>query len=153
MKYGLSPVHTNEFVKLWGADPWLQEDAHEFFLSILSKLDEERIDGKLLSSSFRGIQEDNLICPNINFTSSRDYPFLDIGLNILVNETSLICMLRRYFEVEVLNSPYQTPDHGPQEAWRSSSLTQHPNILVLHIKRFVYDVHSQEVVKVSYTLL
>jgi ubiquitin carboxyl-terminal hydrolase 7 len=134
----------------------IQEDAHEFLLLLLSSIDESDNHGikRSIRNRFTGVMESYIQCKNINYSSTRMEPFMDLSLDLDSNQSNtkkdLITMLEAYFKpIELINeNKYQTPDNGKQDAIKGYKIVEYPDILIVHINRFAYDITTQMAHKV-----
>ena len=141
-----SGVDTTTLIRTCAINPHIQEDAQEFLLSLLDKLDSASLHP--LSSIFSGQIEQMTQCLNVNFTKTKLQRFIDLSLDIL-DCSNITDALINYFSDEVLTGEnrIKAGDFGKQEAVRMSRLVQPPENLILQLKRFSYDMELQTMVK------
>eukprot|EP01041_Mallomonas_annulata_P008803 gene8803-18212_t len=160
-------VDTNPFVIACEVNRNIQEDAQEFMLKLINKLDncKQQISNETddnnnndhnrhhhhrlsLSSLFTGSLQQSIECINVNFTKIRHQKFLDLSLDITsfqtLNETIANYMKRELFTGE---NQYRTKEYGLQDASKSISISKLPSVLHIHLKRFSYNVETDNMIK------
>ena len=139
-------IDTSSLVKACSINPLIQEDAQEFLLSLLDKAD-----GALplpISSRFTGQVEQITQCLEVNFTKTKIQRFVDLSLDI-IDCKNITDALVNYFSDELLTGEnrIKAGEFGKQDAVRITRLIQPPDNLILQLKRFSYDMNSQEMMK------
>ena len=134
----------------------IQEDAQEFYLKLLNKVDESIINSNMandntennqLSSIFCCETQNIIRCINIDFTKytkKRNNLSLSVDIN---NTKDLLDSINNYFAVEKLNE-YNT-SNGIQEAEKNIKIVKLPETLCVHLKRFAYDDVSDSISKIG----
>lgn len=95
-----------------------------------------------------------MTCGSCGAKSSRTESFFEVSLEITADCNSVTECLRRYAAAEVLDKANgfhceskTCAKAGLQPAEKRMTLTKLPNVLVLHLKRFQYQVAQQRFVK------
>lgn len=98
---------------------------------------------------FQGVLTNETKCLTCENVSYRDEAFLDLSVNVSPN-TSLSSCLRQFSESEMLhgrNKFFCDACASLQEAEKRMKIRHAPNILALHLKRFIWDERVQAYVK------
>lgn len=144
-RYGVNP---SELIRACNINFNIQEDAEEFFLNLLDKIDGslESKDSPLPSHCFQSNLLQNTTCLHVEFTKSKMLKYLDFAIE---NSATVEEGIFKYFQKELLNgdSKIKAGDFGRQEAERTLFLQRPPRNMVLQLKRFGYDVEMDCMVK------
>ncbi|KAJ9452758.1 Ubiquitin carboxyl-terminal hydrolase 21 [Diplonema papillatum] len=149
-------VSTRDLTKSFGwnqDDAFRQHDIHELFRVLCNSL-EESLAGTKVAGAFEGLFKGKLShvisCSDIDYESCTEEPFCDLQLNVKGCPT-LQSALDAYFATELLegDNKYSAPGHGLQTARRSSVLQETPSVLMLHLKRFGFDMTTHKQAKIN----
>lgn len=131
----------------------IQEDAQEFYLKLLAKVDESivhssLVDGdNLLSSIFCCETQSIINCAKLDLTKyTKKRNNLSISVDI-ANSKDLVESVNNYFAVEKLNE-YNT-SNGIQEAEKKTKIIKLPETLCIHLNRFAYDGDTDLISKIG----
>ena len=142
-----------------GINPRIQEDAEEFLLQLVNRVDDSVSELGAKKSQPNGCRAPS---HNIKFTSHQEIRCLyvehlskkrqnnvDLSLDMR-GCASLQEALMNHFRSELLSgdSRYRTKDQGLQDAHKSTSLASLPHVLCVHLKRFAFDPDTFEMRKV-----
>eukprot|EP01065_Artemidia_motanka_P019475 TRINITY_DN23158_c0_g1_i1.p1 TRINITY_DN23158_c0_g1~~TRINITY_DN23158_c0_g1_i1.p1 ORF type:complete len:1311 (+),score=526.32 TRINITY_DN23158_c0_g1_i1:88-4020(+) len=156
LQFAPRPVSTRELTVSFGwggADTFRQHDVHELMLVMCDRL-EERMKGTpcagALDALFKGIAANVIECCDIDYTSSTEETFYDLQLNVKGCPT-LTSAFEDYVQHEMLDgdNAYAVDGHGMQSARRRCAFRKMPPVLMLHLKRFEYDVRSSRQTKIN----
>lgn len=150
-KRDMTMPDTRPLARSMGVNVNIQEDAEEFLLKLLDKLASSVSDKRTLVRDMFDFEVVQTIdCTNVNHSSSRKQKYTDISVDIGDIKTTLHECLSNYFKPELLNGDnlYKTSSHGYQEAIKSIGLSSTPDELIIHLKRFSYDIDSNNYAKV-----
>ncbi|RYG59509.1 ubiquitin carboxyl-terminal hydrolase [archaeon] len=139
----------------------VQQDAEEFFLSLLNavedsldvdnaKCSKEATDASSPVRHFRFSMRQRIRCMDHAHDNDKELSQLDLSLDISRSH-SLPEALARHFEPELLRDEnrYRCSQHGLQEAEKSLRLRSLPDCLVVHLQRFSFDAATGQMLKVS----
>lgn len=144
---------------------WRQEDAHEFWMSLVSRLQEDSVPkGEKLRSSiihdiFGGTAEQRITCKKCGHVSTTNQDFYDLSVSFSPRQQTT----KRYSLDQSIND-FFTPEtirpsssHGKgykcencqseTSALRSVSIKDAPEYLTVHIKRFKFEGEHPSKVK------
>ena len=125
--------------------PYQQEDAHEFFRSLLSALTMHGQNARL-SSLFDGLLESSLVCQTCGKTSLTRDRYMDLSLDITGNVATLDGALEKFTEEETLsdsNKVFCSRCQVKQAMTKGLRLATAPTMLVINYKRFAYDMYGR----------
>ncbi|CAJ0581798.1 unnamed protein product, partial [Mesorhabditis spiculigera] len=135
---------------LWGSSAHLagyhQQDAHEFLVTILELMHKAlRPDDKtashvgqcncIIDQLFSGVMQSSLSCERCGHRSLRDEPFLDIGLHLTDQPTTLEECLERYIHKELVACT-TCEKCGERGLQKQMTFRRMPVIAVFQLKRF-----------------
>ncbi|KYQ94124.1 hypothetical protein DLAC_04405 [Tieghemostelium lacteum] len=133
----------------------VQMDAYEFFLILLDKLEESLKvhpnQKDLLKESFGGVFTNQFISKECTHRSHREEPFLSISLEVK-NKKSLLESFNSFVEPEYLvgNNKYKCEGCDTRvDAMKRCLIDKLPNTLILHMKRFEYDLDNMRNIKLN----
>lgn len=134
---------------------WEQEDSHEYFMSLLSRLQEDSVPkGQKMNSSiihemFGGTFLQTVVCQECNHESETHQDFFDIQVSIDKTEltytkrATLRGSIRQYFEPSVIRKS-KTEGYDCEKCKKKTSATtsvkiEHaPEYLIVSVKRYEY---------------
>nr|CDS32213.1 ubiquitin carboxyl terminal hydrolase [Hymenolepis microstoma] len=145
------PVHFWKHFKLWGSPTTYNEqhDAQEFFSCFVDTIDEAlKLCGKpkIIEQYLGGIFADQKECFRCHQVYSREESFLAISVDVQ-NRTTLSESLEDYVKSDLLegNNAYFCEKCDEKVAARKRTCIKSlPQILTIHLKRFIYD-YEQDV--------
>lgn len=142
-----------------GINPRIQEDAEEFLLQLVNRVDDSVAEVVTERSQSNGCRVPSHIikftshqeirCLYVEHVSQKRQTNVDLSLDMR-GCTSLQEALTNHFRPELLSgdSRYRTKNHGLQDAHKSISLASLPDVLCVHLKRFAFDPDTFEMRKV-----
>ncbi|KAL7544601.1 hypothetical protein ACHAWF_007972, partial [Thalassiosira exigua] len=126
--------------------PYRQEDAHEFFRSLLSSLTMHGQNARL-SSLFDGLLESSVTCRTCRKTSLTRDRYMDLSLDIADRSTNTLeKALAKFVEEEVLDGDNMvncSRCKTKRPVTKGLRLATAPTMLVLNYKRFAYDNYGR----------
>lgn len=125
--------------------PYQQEDAHEFFRSLLSALTMHGQNARL-SSLFDGLLESSVVCQTCGKTSLTRDRYMDLSLDITGNVATLDGALEKFTEEETLsdsNKVFCSRCQVKRDVTKGLRLATAPTMLVINYKRFAYDMYGR----------
>ncbi|RCH82926.1 Ubiquitin carboxyl-terminal hydrolase 36 [Rhizopus azygosporus] len=143
-----------------------QEDAHEFFMFLLdafqssytpakSKLTPEQEENGLVHHIFGGKLQSQVTCDNCNAKSNSYDRYLDLSVQ-LNDAESIEDALKSYIQTDVIggDNPSENGYNCEQckqkvKAYKQMTISEIPNNLIIHLKRFEYDFHADSMVKLK----
>ena len=151
-------IDPNVLISRLGIDTRVQEDAQEFLLKLINTLGEsiensnnKNIkDNEIVNSILNGELINIIRCLNVEFRKERKQKFIDLSVDIdgynTLDET-----LHHLFEPIIFekDNQYKAGDYGLQDAIKSSSITSCPKVLVIHLKRFAFDMDTGNMRKIN----
>lgn len=168
-----NPYSPAEFLyRWWQHSPTLagykQQDAHEFFISVLDKIHENEKPYKfskaigdclcIAHKVFTGILKSDVTCTKCGFTSSTYDPCIDISLDFepIIETTTAPTLTRcldHFTRPEKLGSDqklYCQNCQLNQEDWtKQMSIQKLPTVLCLHVKRFEHSMIHEASKKIN----
>eukprot|EP00118_Oscarella_pearsei_P005571 m.25698 g.25698 ORF g.25698 m.25698 type:complete len:1114 (+) comp28916_c0_seq2:103-3444(+) len=156
LQFSDKPVATKKLTKSFGWDTWdsfMQHDIQELCRVLLDNLEQKMV-GTVVEGTipklFEGKMESYVKCTQVDYTSSRTEPFMDIQLNIK-GKKNIFESFDDYIASELLNgdNKYDAGDLGLQEAKKGVIFTKLPPVLNLHLMRFQYDPKTETNIKVN----
>lgn len=142
-----------------GINPRIQEDAEEFLLQLVNRVDDSVAEVVADSSQPKGcrapshiikfVSHQEIRCLYVEHVSKKRQTNVDLSLDMR-GCSSLQEALTNHFRPELLSgdSRYRTKDQGLQDAHKSASLASLPDVLCVHLKRFAFDPDTFEMRKV-----
>jgi ubiquitin carboxyl-terminal hydrolase 7 len=141
-----------------GVDTRIQEDAQEFLLKLIDKLNDNydnnnnnNLEEKNeINNMFNGELINTIKCLNVDYKKERKQKFIDISVDIDGFDT-LDQSLHNLFEPIKLDgqNQYKAGEYGLQDAIKSSKIISSPEILFIHLKRFAFDMETGSMRKIS----
>lgn len=126
--------------------PYQQEDAHEFFRSLLSSLTMHGSNARL-SSLFDGLLESSVTCHVCRKSSLTRDRYMDLSLDIADrNVVSLDKALAKFTEKETLDNDNMVTCSRckvKRPVTKALRLATAPTMLVINYKRFAYDMYGR----------
>lgn len=126
--------------------PYQQEDAHEFFRSLLSSLTMNGQNARL-SSLFDGLLESSVTCNTCRKSSLTRDRYMDLSLDIADrNVVSLDKALAKFTEEEILDDDNMVTCSRckvKRAVTKGLRLATAPTMLVINYKRFAYDNYGR----------
>lgn len=152
-----SVVDPIELLKRLNINANIQEDAQEFLLGLLHKLDaslEEEgrnsNDSDRITNLFRGKSKQVIRCLDVNFTKERSQDFLDLSVEVSSSSSNdLLSELLESMKPELLDSKYKAGEFGLQTAEKYMQITDMPKVLLITLKRFSFDMDLNAMKKVD----
>ncbi|VDO03144.1 unnamed protein product [Rodentolepis nana] len=149
------PVHFWNAFKLWNMDtpidPHEQQDAFDFFQSLIDQLDEgikKFNDMPFFSRMFHGLLSDTMYCEDCGHRYNREQSFSAINLTVCTGD--LLEAMRQYTREEVLdgdNAYFCERCQMKQRTLKRLTFNSLPPVLCLQLKRFGFDWERQVAVK------
>lgn len=149
------PAETKYLTNAFGwnlEDVFTQQDVQEFCCQVLDAF-EKRCDlekkDNFVKELFLGKIMNYIECTNVNYKSNREEIIYDIQLTVQ-NCKDIYESLDLYTKPEELfgENKYQTDDFGKQDARKGIRFVNFPKILMLHLKRFEFDLQILQNVKI-----
>lgn len=140
-----------------GVDIRIQEDAQEFLLKLIDKLNDSynkndniKESNEIMNNILNGELINTIKCLNIDYKKERKQKFIDISVDIDGFDT-LDQSLNNLFEPIKLEgqNQYKAGENGLQDAIKSSKIISSPKILFIHLKRFAFDMETGNMRKIS----
>eukprot|EP01062_Namystynia_karyoxenos_P062759 TRINITY_DN55634_c0_g1_i1.p1 TRINITY_DN55634_c0_g1~~TRINITY_DN55634_c0_g1_i1.p1 ORF type:complete len:1363 (+),score=410.57 TRINITY_DN55634_c0_g1_i1:107-4090(+) len=156
LQFTSRPVSTRELTQSFGwtgSDTFRQHDVHELTRVMCDRI-EERMKSTpcagALDALFKGVAANVIECSEIDYRSSTEEPFYDLQLNVSGCPT-LESALDQAVAAEVLEgeNAYAVDGHGLQPATRRCVFRKLPPVLMLHLKRFEFDMSTNRQTKVN----
>jgi len=163
-------VDPKHLVSKLGIDTRVQEDAQEFLLKLIDKLGESIVSnndtttttstssnntkkGKnndIINNILNGELINIIRCVNVDYMKERRQKFIDISVDIDGYNT-LDESLHHLFTPIELNgdNQYKAGEYGMQNAIKTSTIITLPKVLLVHLKRFAFDIDSGNMRKIS----
>lgn len=142
---------------------WQQEDSHEYFMSLISRLQEdsvpkgEKLRDSIIHDIFGGSVEQRVLCQRCKHVSTTSQDFYDLPVSFSAKEQSnhtLLQSIKDFFSPETIEgkgkgtSGYQCENCKHQtKATKQIAINEAPEYLTVHIKRFKMDNGSSKKVK------
>ncbi|KAM7541942.1 hypothetical protein Aperf_G00000004283 [Anoplocephala perfoliata] len=149
------PVGFWNAFRLWNTDtpidPREQQDAFDFFQSLIDQLDEgikKFNDVPFFSKLFHGIMSDTMYCEDCGHRYDREQSFSAINLTVCAGD--LLEAMRQYTREEVLegdNAYFCERCQTKQRTLKRLTFGSLPPVLCLQLKRFGFDWERQVAVK------
>lgn len=130
---------------------WNQEDAHEYFMSLMSRLQEdstpkgEKLNSSVIYDMFGGNLEQVVVCGGCGNESVTKQDFYDLSVNLDEKKPegriSLKRCITRFFEEEQIQKKdgYKCDEcQKTTSAKKTSRIHEFPEHLVVHVKRFKF---------------
>ncbi|VDM31222.1 unnamed protein product [Hydatigera taeniaeformis] len=149
------PVGFLKTFRLWNTDtpidPHEQQDAFDFFQSLIDQLDEgmtKFTDVPFFSKMFHGILSDTMYCEDCGHRYDREQSFS--AINLTVCTADLLEAMRQYTREEVMegdNAYFCERCQMKQRTLKRLTFSSLPPVLCLQLKRFGFDWERQVAVK------
>ncbi|KAI9269716.1 cysteine proteinase [Helicostylum pulchrum] len=156
LQFSDAAVSTTELTNSFGwnsADAFRQHDVQEF-----NRLLQDSIEKKMkntpapdaIKQLFVGKMKSYVKCIYVDYESSRIEEYYDIQLNVKGCK-DLESSFQAYISEEVLqgDNKYSAADHGLQDAKKGVLFDSFPPVLHLQLKRFEYDMVTDNMVKIN----
>lgn len=130
---------------------WNQEDAHEYFMSLMSRLQEDstpkgaKLNSSVIYDMFGGNLEQVVVCGGCGNESVTQQDFYDLSVNLdekkPESRISLKRCITRFFEEEQIQKKdgYKCDEcKKTAAAKKTSRINEFPEHLVVHVKRFKF---------------
>lgn len=127
---------------------WQQEDAHEYFMSLMSRLQEDstpkgqKLNTSVIYDMFGGLLEQSVVCGGCGHNSITQQEFYDLSVNLEDKKNiSLKRCITRFFEEEQINKKdgYKCDEcKKTASAKKTSRVNEYPEHLLVHVKRFKF---------------
>lgn len=145
---------------------WEQEDSHEYFMSLINRLQEDstpkgvKLNASIIHEILGGTLTQKVKCQNCNEVSTTQQDFMDLSISFSSWESknrrpyTVERSIKEYFMPEVIEAEKDNKESGyscekckqlssARKEWR---IQDAPEYLTVHIKRFAYaDKHSKKV--------
>jgi len=160
MQQSNSSASCSRLAQSLGINPMIQEDAEEFLLQLVNRVDDsiaEVVSDVSQSNGWKNpshiikfASHQEIRCLYVDYSSYKRQTNVDLSLDVR-GCTSLQQALTNHFRPELLSgdSRYRTKDWGLQDAHKSASFASLPDILCVHLKRFAFDPDTLEMRKVT----
>jgi len=156
LQYDSIAVDTKELTRSFGwdtIDSFLQHDVQELARVLMDNLEkkmENTLSKGTMKDLFEGVCKNYIKCINVEYESSRKETYLDLQLNVKGCK-DVMQSFEQYIEVETLEgeNQYQAEGHGLQDAKKGSIFLSFPPVLMLHLKRFEYDIQRDVMYKIN----
>lgn len=127
------------------------EDAQEFLLGLLHKIDDS-VDksnrGSMLTDLFRGSSKQVIRALNVDFVKERQQKFLDLSIELNGQSDNLVDAISDLLAPELLEQQYKAGDYGIQDVEKSLELESLPQLMVVTLKRFSFDMNTGVMAKI-----
>lgn len=150
------PISTNRLVKSfgWSRDQiFIQHDIQEFNLQ-LSDLMEKRMKGTSVEGTFKFLFEGKVLnyieCLDVEYKSNKEESFSDIQLTVK-GCNNIYESFNEYTKEEILegDDKYEAGDLGKQRAKKGIRFLEFPNVMILQLKRFEYNMKKDIMDKIN----
>ncbi|CAG88832.2 DEHA2F03520p [Debaryomyces hansenii CBS767] len=154
---------------------WQQEDSHEYFMSLMSRLQEDstpkgvKLNQSIIYDIFGGLLHQSVTCKNCNYVSDTKQEFYDLSLGLNrkknkdVTENSgpqrytIEKSIQEFFSSELIKLDRKDKSSGydcenckqKSNACKISTIDRSPETLTVHLKRFKFNGNSSSKVKQS----
>lgn len=147
---------------------WQQEDSHEYFMSLISRLQEDstpkgvKLNQSIIYDIFGGLLNQKVTCSNCSNISETKQEFYDLSLGlhrrkIDSNKYSIENSIKEFFSNELIKVDKKDKSSGyfcetckkNTSANKVSTIDRAPETLAVHLKRFKFDGNSSSKVKHS----
>ena len=154
---------------------WQQEDSHEYFMSLMSRLQEDstpkgvKLNQSIIYDIFGGLLHQSVTCKNCNYVSDTKQEFYDLslGLNRKKNKEvtenpgpqryTIEKSIQEFFSSELIKLDRKDKSSGydcenckqKSNAYKISTIDRSPETLTVHLKRFKFNGNSSSKVKQS----
>lgn len=135
---------------------WQQEDSHEYFMSLMSRLQEDstpkgvKLNKSIIYDTFGGLLNQTVICENCGNKSETKQEFYDLSLgfnkrNKKLKKFTVKRSIEDYFSSELIkidkekNGYYCEACKKNSNATKFSTIDRFPEILTIHLKRFKFN--------------
>jgi len=150
------PVDTKELTKSFGwdtIDSFLQHDIQELARVLVDNLEKkmENTPSKdTMKYLFEGTSKNYFKCIHVDYESSHKDTWYDLQLNVKGCK-DVYQSFEQYNEVEMLEgeNQYRAEGYGLQDAKKGSIFLSFPPVLMLHLKRFEYDIQRDIMYKIN----
>ena len=143
-KKGSTIGSCSAIVKYLSINPGVQEDAQEFYLTLINTLSSDSKSTSTPEKSsiinlFLGQSESYIDCRDVPVSRRKIQRFKDISLSV---QPTLHASLMHYLRPDLLDgdNKYKTEEYGKQVAYKGTKLIHLPRVLVFQINRFTYDL-------------
>lgn len=155
---------------------WQQEDSHEYFMSLVSRLQEDstpkgsKLNTSIIYDIFGGLLHQSVTCRNCNHVSDTKQEFYDLSLGFTRkrhqgddpdNEStdnqkySIEKSIKDFFSKELIKLDRKDKSSGyycekcktRSNAFKISTIDRSPETLAIHLKRFKFNGNSSSKVK------
>ncbi|KAL0485464.1 ubiquitin carboxyl-terminal hydrolase [Acrasis kona] len=156
LQYEPDSVDTKELTKSFGwdtIDSFLQHDVQELCRVLCDNL-EMKMENTNVKGTMKylleGTCKNYIRCLNVDYESSRKESFYDLQLNVK-NCNDVYKSFDQYVEEETLegDNKYQAEGFGYQDAKKGCIFLSLPPVLMLHLKRFEYDIQKDAMNKIN----
>jgi len=156
LQYSKEPLKTEELTKSFGwtqMDSFTQHDIQELNRvlcdNLETKMQHTPAEGTM-QKLFKGKVRNYIKCLNVNYESTREEDFYDLQLCVS-GCRDIYDSFRQELDKETLegeNKYNAGSEHGMQDAEKGIQYVKFPPVLMLHLKRFEYDVERGTMKKV-----
>ena len=145
-------AETKFLTRALDVDPLEQQDAQEYLRLLLETIDDVSAYEGELGSYLRVTDEEAAMIGEV-IESKRKEKFLDLSLD-LHGTTTIQAGLASFFAPELLTGELQwrTKDFGKRDAFKGYTIEKLPPYLVLHLKRFAYDLKKNDILKLHHSV-
>ena len=156
LQYADDAVDTKELTKAFGWDTYeafQQHDVQELARVLMDTLDQKMKNTpveKDIVHLMEGSIMNTIKCKNVDFRSDRKEAFQDLQL-VVKGCKDLYSSFDEYIASEVLDgdNKYDAEKYGHQDAVKFTKLEATPPVLFLHLRRFEFDLHTLQQVKIN----
>lgn len=154
---------------------WQQEDSHEYFMSLMSRLQEDstpkgvKLNQSIIYDIFGGLLHQSVTCKNCNYVSDTKQEFYDLSLGLNKKKSkdptepagpqkySIERSIKEFFSSELIKLDRKDKSSGydcekckqKSNAHKISTIDRSPETLTVHLKRFKFNGNSSSKVKQS----
>lgn len=162
--YQKSYVDPSSLVKALNIDIRLQEDAHELLLKLLNGVETSLVSSESFQSNqderehkkesiidlFKGKFIQTISCLDVDFTKQKDQKSYDLSISV-ENSDNIMDGIYELLEPDFLtgDNKFKAGSFGYQDAVKQLHIASLPSILIVHLKRFSYDIDSGRMRKLS----
>ncbi|CUM45656.1 uncharacterized protein AC631_01573 [Debaryomyces fabryi] len=154
---------------------WQQEDSHEYFMSLMSRLQEDstpkgvKLNQSIIYDIFGGLLHQSVTCKNCNYVSDTKQEFYDLSLGLSRKKNKDVAesagpqrytiekSIQEFFSSELIKLDRKDKSSGydcenckqKSNAYKISTIDRSPETLTVHLKRFKFNGNSSSKVKQS----
>lgn len=138
---------------------WQQEDSHEYFMSLMSRLQEdstpkgEKLKNSIIHDMFGGLLKQSVTCQSCGSISITEQPFYDLSLHLKSRRCSVTKSINDFFQPELIKLDNEKRGylcdkcHKTTNATKRNSILEAPETLLVHLKKFRFNGTSSSKMK------